>query len=632
MGVSVYCGQLLIYSTTIDSLKLIAPKVTQEVNKTGSFEFSIYPDHPYYDLIHRFTDIITVYDDGISEPLFRGRIIKDEKGFYNEKKVTCEGELAFLIDSVQRPYSFPVTGYDTTPEGLLKYYIKRHNEQVSADKRFTVGTVTVTDPNGYITRSNSDYTTTWAELTAKLVNNLGGYLWTRHVNGVNYIDYLSDFTTISNQKIEFGSNLLELTQTISADSFATAVIPLGAKDKTSGKRLTIESVNNNVDYVYNAEAVKKYGYIFTTQTWDDVTVASNLKVKGQAYIDGIAQFTASINVSAADLNGTGVNVNSFRIGRYVTVESSPHGISQNFVVSKLSRQLDKPEATRLTLGASFKTLTEKQHNTNLTISDIGLRIDSTEQKVIQLENGSITVSDTEPESHETLWLDTSLNPPLLKRYAPEYLLLVAEPSDWASNYTSYFTFESSTGTYSAVAGSTAPEWEEDTYYQHTEWITVNDTTQAFYVIEKNLSVEISKSETNIMSRVSEDYYLKDETDSLISSVSTTVEQNKNSVDILFDQYSADLEDLAKGTDTKFEEIKKYIRFINGKILLGEVGNELELQIANDRISFLQSNSEVAYFSNNKLYVTDGEYTNSLVLGQFAFLPRSNGNLSFKKLV
>lgn len=152
------------------------------------------------------------------------------------------------------------------------------------------------------------------------------------------------------------------------------------------------------------------------------------------------------------------------------------------------------------------------------------------------------------------------------------------------------------------------------------------------MIEKNLSVEISKSETNIMSRVSEDYYLKDETDSLISSVSTTVEQNKNSVDILFNQYSANLEDLSENTDTKFEEIKKYIRFVDGKILLGKVGNELELQLENDRISFLQSNSEVAYFSNNKMYVTDGEYTNSLVLGQFAFLPRSNGNLSFKKLV
>ena len=135
-----------------------------------------------------------------------------------------------------------------------------------------------------------------------------------------------------------------------------------------------------------------------------------------------------------------------------------------------------------------------------------------------------------------------------------------------------------------------------------------------------------------MSKVPEEYYLKDETDSLISSVSTTVEQNKNSVEILFNQYAADLEALAKGTDANFEEFRKYIRFVEGKILLGEVGNELELQIANNRISFLQSNTEVAYFSNNKLYVTDGEYTNSLRLGQFAFLPRDNGNLSFKKLV
>ena len=160
---------------------------------------------------------------------------------------------------------------------------------------------------------------------------------------------------------------------------------------------------------------------------------------------------------------------------------------------------------------------------------------------------------------------------------------------------------------------------------------VTSTSQAIYQTETNLQASIQASESNIISNVSEKFYLKDETDSLISEVSTTVEQNKNEVSILFEQYSAEIEDLAAGTDAEFEEIKKYIRFIDGKILLGEVGNELELQIANDRISFLQNNAEVAYFSNNKLYVTDGEYTNSLRLGQFAFLPRENGNLSFKKL-
>ena len=92
-----------------------------------------------------------------------------------------------------------------------------------------------------------------------------------------------------------------------------------------------------------------------------------------------------------------------------------------------------------------------------------------------------------------------------------------------------------------------------------------------------------------------------------------------------------VEAVATGTDAEFEEIRKYIRFVDGQILLGEVGNELELQIANDRISFLQDGAEVAYFSNRKLYVTDTQILHSLQLGSFAFMPRANGNLSFKKV-
>ena len=113
-------------------------------------------------------------------------------------------------------------------------------------------------------------------------------------------------------------------------------------------------------------------------------------------------------------------------------------------------------------------------------------------------------------------------------------------------------------------------------------------------------------------------------------MSTQIEQTAADLTIRFDKFNTDLESLSAGTDAEFEQIKKFIRFVDGKILLGEVGNELELQIANDRISFQQNGAEVAYFSNNKLYVVDGEFTNSLRLGNFAFIPRANGNLSFKR--
>ena len=72
-------------------------------------------------------------------------------------------------------------------------------------------------------------------------------------------------------------------------------------------------------------------------------------------------------------------------------------------------------------------------------------------------------------------------------------------------------------------------------------------------------------------------------------------------------------------------------FIFSAEILGEINNSLMLKISNDKISFLQNGIEVAYMTDNKLYITDGEFLNSLQLGNFAFYPRSSGNLSFKKI-
>ena len=85
------------------------------------------------------------------------------------------------------------------------------------------------------------------------------------------------------------------------------------------------------------------------------------------------------------------------------------------------------------------------------------------------------------------------------------------------------------------------------------------------------------------------------------------------------------------TEEEVDTIRKYIRFENGDILLGEEGNELTLRIENDSISFLDGGAEVAYLSNKKLYVLDGHFLNSLRIGKFAFLPRENGNLSLVKV-
>lgn len=198
---------------------------------------------------------------------------------------------------------------------------------------------------------------------------------------------------------------------------------------------------------------------------------------------------------------------------------------------------------------------------------------------------TVVQSATAPSATTYMWLDTSLTPPMLKRYDTET----------------------------------------------SAWVTVNDETEIVYNLEQNMEASITKSAEDITAKVAEEYYLKDETDALVSSVSTTIEQTKDSFTIQFEQFSQDIAAVAAGTDAEFEEIRKYIRFVDGMILLGEVGNELELQISNDRISFMQDGAEVAYFSDRKLHVTDASFLHSLQIGNFAYMPRANGNLSFKKI-
>lgn len=532
----VYCDEYLIHDTRISDLNIVNPSLNLELNKTGSFTFTIYPSHPYFNQLNKLKTIIKVYQDDYL--LFRGRILNDKQGWYNEKQITCEGELAFLLDSIQRPYDFQSGELHTTVAELFTFFIDNHNSQVEEEHRFKVGDITVTDPNNYIVRSDTTYMNTWDSINKKLIDSYGGYLWVRHEPDGNYIDYLSDFNTISSQTIEFGKNLIDLSKTTKGEDIATGIIPLGAKtgDDENAERLTIKSVNDDLDYIVNQEAVDAYGYIFKTVTWDDVTIASNLLRKAQEYLANIINLVISIELTAMDLSTVETDISAFHLGTYINVVTKPHDLNALFLVTKLSINLTTPKNNKLTLGTSYSSFTEKSSGTSKDVQIISSEVQGTETKVYD------KIQDV-----------------------------------------------------------------------------INQTTSA-----------IAQSSTEILTQVSNDYFLKDDANSLIESVNTQFSQTNEEFEFRFNEFQRDIQDVQSGADAKFENISKYIRFIDGNIILGESGNELTLKIQNDRISFLEGNAEVAYFSNRKLYVNDGEYINSLRLGNYEFIPRANGNLSFKK--
>lgn len=142
--------------------------------------------------------------------------------------------------------------------------------------------------------------------------------------------------------------------------------------------------------------------------------------------------------------------------------------------------------------------------------------------------------------------------------------------------------------------------------------------------------QINKEKDAIQTEISEKYYDKENLDSQFGEISTKLEQTKNSVNIEFTNFKTDIDSSIKQNNVSFTEIHKYIRFIDGNIYLGAEDNPIQLIEKNDRISFVQAGSEVAYFSNNKMYVNDGQFNNTLRIGNFEFSPRPNGSLDFKK--
>ena len=348
-----------------ERLVLLDPKLTLELNKHGSFAATLAPVHPLYDAVHKLKSEIVITQDG--ERLWAGRVLNDTQDMQKLKTLDCEGELAYLLDSIQPFHEY----HNISVTNYLAALIANHNAQVDPEqnnpaKRFALGTVTVTDSNDSLYRY-SNYESTWDCIQEKLLDRLGGYLKVRYENGTRYLDYLTDAGGTGTQTITFGENLLDLKRTVKGDEIATVLVPLGKELDTDSQtasaesvkdRLTIKDVNGGSIYLEDAEAIALYGRIVAVVTFDDVTTASALKTKGLAELAARVYLSDTIELTAVDLHLLHVDVEKIRLGDSIRIISAPHGIDTYMVVSKMEIDLADPTGTVITLGRTVQTLTD----------------------------------------------------------------------------------------------------------------------------------------------------------------------------------------------------------------------------------------------------------------------------------
>lgn len=365
------------FATAEDKLMITEPDVYLAVGKAGEMSFVLQPDHPYLDRLQRMQGVVSLLDDGV--PVYRGRITKDNATYYGSRKITTEGLMACLNDSVMPPFSFPSDveedeEYQTAAasgnvvEYFFRWVLARHNAQVSEAQQIKPGVCTVTDSNNYIARSSTEYLTTMEVLTTRLPKSaLGGHLLIRYEADGNYLDYYADLPLTNTQRVEYAANLLDIVSERDGTEIYTSIMPVGKDGLTiadiADGDLTDDLVKDGLT-VYSRSGVAAYGRINRYVRWDDVTVVDNLLAKAKASVSSSGLATQeSITVQAVDL-GWQDSVQHFRVGRMTLLVSTPHGYNAAYALMELQPDILSPGNTRITLGATRQTYTGAQIDTD----------------------------------------------------------------------------------------------------------------------------------------------------------------------------------------------------------------------------------------------------------------------------
>lgn len=400
-------AELLIYQPGNKNGTVLSPKLTREVSKGGSLTFTMTREHPMYEMLQKMSTVVVVKQD--EKETWRGRIFSHEADWYNNRAVYCEGALSFFNDSCVTPFN-----YEGTLKEFLQHLIDVHNAQVGQKmKMFELGTVTAAlgdqvvhfgDADQY--GVGEDYGKVWDIIDKMVLKVFGGYAYCTFdaatgYNVLNYCDQAVEEKRVTAQKIEYGVNLLDLTEKTDTNGLYTRIYPVGNKHTVketrwkykfkwlpgglgkytdeheerygimdtdsatiqkylpqSGYRYDLED-----GYIENTDAVKKFGVIariveFDTDSAND-TFAAGVQALQQNHL-----MVTSYTIKAVDLVDAGEATERLTFACYAHILSAPHSVDAIMLCSKLTEPLDHPEKKEYSFGMTRRTLTDR-HVENL---------------------------------------------------------------------------------------------------------------------------------------------------------------------------------------------------------------------------------------------------------------------------
>ncbi|MBR2881300.1 MAG: hypothetical protein IKB96_02920 [Prevotella sp.] len=339
-----------------DTYPVVSATLDEAVNAAMTLTFTIPSSHPNLaDIKAAETTggiLVEAYRDGTQ--IFNGRVYKRTVDkMTGMHTFICESMFSRLNDSIVKPYHFA-----GTPAAYFQALFD------NASMGSYVGTVTVTDPNNYIVRSNEEPSVLWDEIADKCIgSNLGGFIEC-DANGSQF-SWLATPSASGTQKIRVAHNLLSCEDDFDVSERFTGVYVYGAELGTEneyGQKQYLDfngvdissSLPSGFTQLYNSSVIWKdslvsqFGMIYKLAHFENVTTQSALISRAVSMLNNQSNIT-ELRISAIDMSDIDGETDAITAGQTVEIVAPDGTISA--MCTQISRDLLDPASTTFAFGA-----------------------------------------------------------------------------------------------------------------------------------------------------------------------------------------------------------------------------------------------------------------------------------------
>lgn len=339
-----------------DTYPVVSATLDEAVNAAMTLTFTIPSSHPNLaDIKAAETTggiLVEAFRDGTQ--IFNGRVYKRTTDkMTGMHTFVCESMFSRLNDSIVKPYNFA-----GTPAAYFQALFD------NASMGSYVGTVTVTDPNNYIVRSNEEPSVLWDEIADKCIgSSLGGFI--ECDANASQFSWLATPSASGTQKIRVAHNLLTCEDDFDVSERFTGVYVYGAELGTENEYGQKQYLDfNGVDIsselpsgftqlyhssvIWKDSLVSQFGMIYKLAHFENVTTQSALISRAVSMLNNQSNIT-ELRISAIDMSDIDGETDALTAGQTVEIVAPDGTISA--MCTAISRDLLDPASTSFEFGA-----------------------------------------------------------------------------------------------------------------------------------------------------------------------------------------------------------------------------------------------------------------------------------------